>query len=211
MFMGFSITERIQRETPGALLPFVAFCVALNLTAGQLTALLKIPLYLDAVGTVLLAVLCGPWVASIAGAASNLLAGAFGNPTMIFFIPVMVAIAVFSSFVARRGWFRTWYLVVGGGIVQGIIAALISAPISAYLFSGVTLGGTDLLVIFFRSMGHSLLDSVFYQGLSSDPIDKTITYLIAYFLVMNIPRRLLQKFPGHIHLVKSAPQQTHEG
>ncbi len=205
--MGFSLANAIKREVPGNMLPFVGFCIALNVTAGYLTALIKLPLYLDAIGTVLLAALCGPWIAAIAGSISNLLFGALGNPTMIFFIPTMIAIALFSSAVARWGWFRRWYLVVLGGILQGVVAAVISAPISAYLFSGVTLGGTDFLVIYFRSMGNSILDSVLYQGLSSDPVDKTITYLIVFSLLMNLPRRILQKFPRHSNIIR--PSSSH--
>jgi energy-coupling factor transport system substrate-specific component len=190
------IRQRIADEMTGAALPFVAFCIALNLTAGQITAALKIPLYLDSIGTILVAVLVGPWSAIICGSAANLLAAAFGNPSMIFFIPVVVVIGAFTGFLARRGWFRKWYLVVIGGILQGVLAALVSAPISAYVFGGVMMAGTDFLVLYFRSVGHDLLNSVVYQGLSSDPADKLVSYLIVFFLTKNLPQRLLSRLRG---------------
>lgn len=180
----------------GAALPFVAFCIALNLTAGQITAALKIPLYLDSIGTILVAVLVGPWSAVICGSAANLLAAAFGNPSMIFFIPVVAVIGAFSGFLARRGWFRKWYLVVIGGVLQGILAALVSAPISAYVFGGVMMAGTDFLVLYFRSVGNTLLNSVVYQGLTSDPADKLVSFVIVFFLTKNLPQRLLSRLRG---------------
>lgn len=180
----------------GAALPFVAFCIALNLTAGQITASLKIPLYLDSIGTILVAVLIGPWSAIICGTAANLLAAAFGNPSMIFFIPVVIVIGTFTGFLARRGWFRKWYLVVIGGVLQGVLAALVSAPISAYVFGGVMMAGTDFLVLYFRSVGNNLLNSVLYQGLSSDPADKLVSFLIVFFLTKNLPQRLLSRLRG---------------
>ena len=79
-----SVRQKIAEEMTGAALPFVAFCIALNLTVGQITAALKIPLYLDSIGTVLVAVLVGPWSAVIAGSFANLLASAFGNPSMMY-------------------------------------------------------------------------------------------------------------------------------
>lgn len=191
-----TLRKQITDETSGVGLPFIGFCIALNLTVGQITAGLKIPLYLDSMGTILVAVLIGPWSAVLTGSTANILAAALGNPTMMFFIPVVVVIALFTSFIARLGWFRRWYLVIFGGILQGIFAALASAPISAYLFSGVTLGGTDFLVLYFRSIGNSILESVFYQGLSSDPVDKTLSYLIVYFLLKNLPTTLLARFRG---------------
>jgi len=190
------IRQRIAEEMTGAALPFVAFCIALNLTAGQITAALKIPLYLDSIGTILVAVLVGPWSAVICGSAANLLAAAFGNPSMIFFIPVVAVIGAFSGFLARKAWFRKWYLVVIGGILQGILAAIVSAPISAYLFGGVMMAGTDFLVLYFRSVGNTLLNSVIYQGLASDPADKLVSFLIVFFLTKNLPQRLLSRLRG---------------
>ncbi len=207
-----SIREQFNNEIAGAGLPFVAFCVALNLTMGQLTTALKLPLYLDAVGTVLVAVLCGPWSAILAGSLSNILASALGSPAMIFFIPVMVVIGSFTGFIAARGWFRSWPLVVLGGLLQGILAAAASAPIAAYLFGGVMLAGTDLLVLYFRSVGNTLLESVFFQGLSSDPVDKTVTYLIVFLLSRNLPVRLLQRFKGGSNvLTRSTIQRLYAG
>ena len=191
-----NIWSRFLKEIEGAGLPFLAFCVALNLSIGQLTAALKIPLYLDSLGTVLVAVLCGPWSAIVAGSLANLLASILGNPTMMFFIPVVAVIGAFSGFVARRGWFRNAALVVIGGILQGLLAAVVSAPIAAYLFGGVMLAGTDFLVLYFRSIGNTLLQSVFYQGLTSDPVDKTITYLLVFLLLRGFPSRLIQRFHG---------------
>jgi len=194
--MSSSIRRKIAEELTGPALPFVAFCIALNLTAGQLTSALKIPLYLDSIGTILVAVLIGPWSAVFCGSAANLLAAAFGNPTMMFFIPVVAVIGAFTGIVARLGWFRKWYLVCLGGIIQGILAALVSAPISAYLFSGVMMAGTDFLVLYFRSMGNTLMDSVLYQGLASDPADKLVSYVIVFLLVKNLPQRLLARLHG---------------
>ena len=191
-----SIRQRIAEEMTGAALPFLAFCIALNLTAGQITAALKIPLYLDSIGTILVAVLVGPWSAVICGSTANLLAAAFGNPTMIFFIPVVAVIGAFSGFLARKGWFRKWYLVVIGGSMQGVLAAIVSAPISAYLFGGVMMAGTDFLVLYFRSVGNTLLNSVIYQGLASDPVDKLVSFLIVFFLTKNLPQRLLSRLRG---------------
>lgn len=198
--MSLSIRQRIADEMSGAALPFVAFCIALNLTVGQITAALKIPLYLDSIGTILVAVLVGPWSAVICGSAANLLAAALGNPSMIFFIPVVAVIGAFTGFLARRGWFRKWYLVALGGLLQGILAAIVSAPISAYLFSGIMMAGTDFVVLYFRSVGNTILNSVLYQGLTSDPADKLVSYFIVFFLTKNLPQRLISRLRGASNL-----------
>lgn len=201
-----SIRRQILEEISGPALPFLAFCIALNLTVGQITGALKLPIYLDSIGTVLIAVLIGPWSGIIAGVLSNLLASAMGSPSMVFFAPVMIVIGGFTGFIAKRGWFKKWYLVVLGSIFQGILAGAMSAPISAYLFGGVMMAGTDFLVLYFRSTGNSLLDSVIFQGLISDPADKIITYLVVFFLTRNLPRRLVARFRGSSNILNSDPQ-----
>ena len=201
--MAMSFRQRIAEELTGPALSFVAFCIALNLTVGQVTAALKIPLYLDSIGTILVAVLVGPWSAVLCGSAANILAAAFGNPTMMFFIPVVVVIGAFTGIIAKLGWFRKWYLVCLGGVLQGILAALVSAPISAYLFSGVMMAGTDFLVLYYRSLGNTLMNSVLFQGLASDPADKLASYLIVFLLIRNLPQRLLARLHGAAHFRKS--------
>jgi energy-coupling factor transport system substrate-specific component len=198
-----TLRDRIRSELVGPAIPFIAFAVALNLTVGQITIALKIPLYLDSIGTILAAVLIGPYAAIIAGSLANIMAAAVGNPTMMFFIPVVIAIGAFTGFVAKKGWFKRWYLCVVGGILQGVVAATISAPISTYLFGGTMMAGTDALVYFFRSMGNTILTSVFYQGLTSDPVDKTVSYLIVFLILRNLPLRLASRFQGAGNILHS--------
>jgi energy-coupling factor transport system substrate-specific component len=195
-----SIRERIRAELGGTAIPLMAFGVAMNLSVGQITFALKLPVYLDSIGTVLTAVLCGPWAAALTGSLSNILASAFGNPAMMFFIPVVILIGVFTAFLARRGWFRHLPLVILGGVLQGVLAALASAPISSMLFGGTMMAGTDFLVIFFRSLGNDVFYSTLYQGLASDPLDKAITYLLVFLTIRNLPTRIRSRFPAATHL-----------
>ncbi len=191
-----SIRQRIREEFTGPSVPFIAFGIALNLTVGQIVSVLRIPLYLDSIGTILVAVLVGPFAGIITGAFANVMAAAVGNPTSMFFIPVVVVIGGVSGILATLGWFKQWYLCVLGGILQGILAAVASAPISAYLFGGTTMSGMDAVVYYFRSTGHNILTSTFYQGLASDPVDKTVSYLLVFLVLKNLPLRLVNKFRG---------------
>ena len=61
-----------------------------------------------------------------------------------------------------------------------MLSALIAAPIAALVFGGVTGSGTDLLVAAFQQAGSDLQTAVLQQSLISDPIDKTITFLVVF-------------------------------
>ncbi|MEO7230670.1 MAG: hypothetical protein ABIZ30_08785, partial [Candidatus Limnocylindrales bacterium] len=98
---------------------------------------------------------------------------------------VLVAVVVVSW--ARRGEHARLFPVWVGGFTTGLVAALIAAPIAAGVFGGVTGGGTDALVALFRTLGLSVFQSAFAQGLTSDPLDKTISYTIVFAIVTALP------------------------
>jgi hypothetical protein len=81
------------------------------------------------------------------------------------------------------------------GLVVGIVSALISFPISAIVFGGVTGSGTDLLVAAFQQAGDDLATAVLKQGLLSDPIDKTVTFFIVFAILGALSRRFVARFP----------------
>ena len=88
---------------------------------------------------------------------------------------------------ARRGEHARFFPVWVGGATTGIVAALIAAPIAAGVFGGVTGGGTDLLVALFRTLGLGVFGSVLAQGLTSDPLDKTISFTLVFIILTALP------------------------
>jgi energy-coupling factor transport system substrate-specific component len=82
-----------------------------------------------------------------------------------------------------------------GGLGCGILSALISAPISAVVFGGVTGSGSDLLVAAFQQAGSDLQTAVLQQGLLQDPIDKTIEFFLAFIILQTLSRRFVARFP----------------
>src|ERR671924_2348482 len=55
--------------------------IAINMAVGQIVATLRLPVFLDSIGTVLVGVLCGPWAGALTGALSNFVIGMLTNPT----------------------------------------------------------------------------------------------------------------------------------
>ena len=88
---------------------------------------------------------------------------------------------------AKRGENARLFPVWVGGLTTGLVAAAISAPIAAGVFGGVTGAGTDALVALFRTLGLNVFQSAFAQGLTSDPLDKTISYTVVYAILVALP------------------------
>ncbi|MCI0397210.1 MAG: ECF transporter S component [Chloroflexi bacterium] len=188
--------ERIKQDFNTLTIVMIPVAIAINIAIGQLIFALKIPLYLDSIGTVLVAVLAGPWVGALTGLLSNLVWGLSGlNVTYAPFATVAAIIGLVAGLFAEIGWFRRWWRVAIAGLITGLIAAIVSAPISAYVFGGVTGAGTDAVVAIFRGMGFGILPAAFAQGVTSDPLDKLVTFLVVWLIVRGLPARFRDRFP----------------
>jgi energy-coupling factor transport system substrate-specific component len=201
-----SDTRQIPLSANSVRLALAILCIAVNVGVGSLVHLVKAPVYLDAIGTIAFAFLYRGtgwqgfvWAAAV-GAISFLLVGLILNPVAIWFVPVQVAIAAYAYYLAGpllgaelesskirlAGYVRIVLLGLGLGLVAGII----SAPIIAYVFGGLTGAGASLITAFLLKAGETLFTSVLASGLASEPLDKLLQLGLAVVLVHSTPRRV---------------------
>ncbi|MBO9381470.1 MAG: ECF transporter S component [Roseiflexus sp.] len=176
-------------------LALIPIAIAINVALGQLVqSVLKLPIYLDSIGTVLVGILLGPLAGAITGLLANIIWGLTLAPAALPFAAVAAVIGLIAGYAGQYGAAQSWWKMALFGVLTGIVAAAISAPIATYVFGGVTGGGTDVLVAMFQSLGASVLGASFAQGAVSDPLDKTITYLVVWAIISASPKRLLARF-----------------
>jgi len=188
--------DNIRKEFSTIALVMIPVAIAINIVVGQIVYALKIPLYLDSAGTVLVGVLAGPWAGALTGLLTNLVWGLSGlNALYAPFASVAAVIGLLAGLFSQAEWFRNWWKVILAGVITGLVASILSAPISAYVFGGVTGSGTDVVVAFFRGIGFGILPASFAQGVSSDPLDKAITFLVVWLIIRALPKRFLARFP----------------
>jgi energy-coupling factor transport system substrate-specific component len=192
------------------LLGIAGLCVALNVGLGSTANLIKLPIYLDAIGTIACALLAGQlgWrgflLSALVGTISFTISGLLLTPAVLWFIPTQVAIAAYAFYVARPVLknklgssslhLSTIWQVIMLGIGLGIVAGVISAPIIAYVFGGITGSGPSVIVALLLKAGTNLMNSVLASGLASEPIDKTVQLAAAVILVRATPARIRRLF-----------------
>lgn len=180
-----------NRELTLALIPLG---IGINIGVGALMFALKLPIYLDAIGTILITILLGWRAGIITGVLSFVLTSILINPLAIYFIGTQAAIAIYIHWVAQRGGFSNLFKTILSGIGLGIVSAIISAPVIVYLFGGITGNGPSLIVAYLVASGKTILKSVILSGLSIEPIDKTLQCLLALFILKSLPQRTLRSF-----------------
>lgn len=174
----------------------MAVAIAINIGGGQVPRMVGLPLYLDSIGTVLVGVLVGPWAGAITGFLANVVWTLTGlYPQAIAWAGVAAIIGALAGVFGQSGWLKEWWKAVLAGLITGVVAAILSAPIAAYVFGGVTgSAGTDAIVAAFRASGYDALFSNVAQGTMSDPLDKAITFLIVWAILLALPQRLKARF-----------------
>jgi energy-coupling factor transport system substrate-specific component len=127
-----SITSQFSTRT----IVLIPIAIAINIILGQtVAAALKIPIYLDSIGTILVGVLAGPIAGAITGGLANLiwtyvLPAPFHSDYAAPFFIVAVEIGLLAGVFGRLGFFRSrpntpWsQLGIGAAIVIVIIAII---------------------------------------------------------------------------------------
>lgn len=191
-------TNPCQRNLPTLALALIPRAVALNLALGAVVAALKLPLFLDSVGTILVAALAGPVAGAVTGLLSNAVLGLLSSPIFFAFMPVTVVIGVLAGLAARLGVFRSAWVAAPAGAVIGVAAAVAAVPIVIALFGGVTASGTGIATVALRAAGLSLAASAAIAGAASDIVDKAVSCVLVALVIARLPRRIALRFaPEH--------------
>lgn len=177
-------------------LSFLAFCAALNVGIGAIVGIIKLPIYLDSIGTVIAAALGGWLYGATVGVLAVIIAAVAITPTAPAYAGTAIVIALCASILVKYGFLRATAMTVIGGLVIGVASAIASAPVTTYLYGGVSLAGADAVTAFFKAMGNTLIESVILGGLATDPVDKIATSIIALAILKTLPKRLFQRFPN---------------
>ena len=265
----------LSRQFSTRVIVLMPIAIAINIAVGYtVQTVLKLPIYMDSIGTILVGVLAGPIAGALTGILANVIwqyapgigggsigpfavtAGVIGlwgylgvyrprpasgmqlygavivgvaiililawriytspvyggDPStggygagvyaVIVAIGVIAAVAVGGFILLRRDAAGAWVAVAGA--VTGIIAAIVSAPIAAYLFGGVTGSGVDVIVAALRQGGADVFNASLGQGFFSDPIDKTITSFVVFIVLSSLSTRVIARFPLGERIVDTA-------
>lgn len=167
--------------------------VAVNFVGGQLAGLLKLPVYMDTIGTIFTGMLCGPWVGAVTGCLTNIVIG-IADPTGFPFIPVSVVLGLVSGFLSRKNMFGNWWKCVISAFILGISSTIVSAPIVVLVYGGVTGAGTSLLTATALAAGANIWEAVIGTAGIFTVIDRIIALVISILVIRVIPARTLVKF-----------------
>jgi energy-coupling factor transport system substrate-specific component len=187
--------EKIKNNFNTQTWVLIPIAIAINIAMGQIVLVLKLPVYLDSIGTILVAVLSGPWAGALTGALSNIIWGIAIDPGALPWWPVAAMIGYMAGRMAQWGFFKSWWKVVVTGFVVALTAAIVSTPIGVYLFGGITASGSSFITAYLLQTGAGVWEAVFSTNFLVEPVDKITTAMIAFAIVLGLPKRTIGGYP----------------
>lgn len=189
--------KRIFRtELNTAIVVLIPACIGINYLGKLFATLLKLPLWLDSIGTCIGASLGGPIIGAICGAANNLIYGlTTGNNITLIYALASVGIGIGVGIMARLGCMKTFPRAILTSIVGGMCAVCISTPLNI-LFWGGTTGNVwgDALFAFTQAKGYSTFFGSFLDEVVVDVPDKALTLVIVFVILSGLPQKLVQLY-----------------
>lgn len=180
---------------PVRTIAFIPIALVLNIVVGEIVGSIGIPLYVDAVGTILVAALAGPLMGLATGTLSSVVWGLI-NPAALPFAAASALTGGLGGWLISRGALRRWWTLALSGAVVGVVCGMVAAPVAAFVYGGTAGVGTGALVSAFRAMGNSLLASVTLQSFVSDPLDKILVFALVRQAIAALPRRTVAQLRG---------------
>ncbi|GMQ74629.1 ECF transporter S component [Tetragenococcus halophilus] len=166
--------------------------VALNFVTSQVVQVLRIPIHLDTVGTIIVSMIAGPWVGATTGLTTNLVTS-LTNPTSIFFAPVSISVGIIIGFSSKYRLFNNIIKTILLGFIIALTSVIIGSFISVIVFGGATGKSIDAVTGLLLVTTQDIWKSVLSSSLLINSIDKILSVLIGYFMVKKMSNRYLSK------------------
>lgn len=187
-------TEGKRAKKAVALILLCGCGVFFNMFGSWISAKTGIPLYLDTLGTVPVAVIGGYMPGMATSVISMLLKGAV-DPPSIYYSVLNVMIALASSFFADRKWLKKFRGIFGLCILLSVIGGMLGSVLTwiLYGFGGesVTSGAA---FFFYEKIGMNAQASQFIADYLIDLVDKTISVVFMLILVKILPEKLKEYY-----------------
>lgn len=160
----------------------IAFAICINFVGGQIALFLKLPIYLDSIGTVFVASILGPFYGMLPNLLSGLLMGMTVDVYSLYYAPVGIVLGFVTGLVYRKWQPKKWSI-LPAAVVITLPSTLISSCITAFLFGGITSSGSSILVQILSKTPLGMVESCFIVQFITDYADRVLCLAVSAVLI----------------------------
>ena len=168
----------------------VALAIVINIVGSYIALGFHLPIYLDSIGTIMTAILLGPFYGLFPGVLSALITGMTSDIYALYYMPVGIVLGVMTGFVFQKN--KTNKLFVKAFCIS-VPASLISACITATVFGGITSSGSTMLVQLLAKTPVGLTLSCLIVQFFTDYFDRLLSLWLVFSVIKKLPDSLIKK------------------
>jgi energy-coupling factor transport system substrate-specific component len=189
-----SFFDRVKANFTTTALVMIPILAGINLVGGWLASTLKLPIFLDMIGTILAAALAGPWVAAVVGLLTNVFLALVANPVYLPYALVSITVGLLTGYMVQKGLFRNWGGVAITWIANTLASVIVASAITIWVFGGATgATGTSFLTAYLIATGTKIFASVVTSQFIFTLLDRAIAYVVAFLVLQRIPSRFVSQ------------------
>lgn len=183
-------------KSPARLISFISIAIAINLVGANLALFLRLPIYLDTIGTLLIAVILGPWYAASTAFLSALINWMTTDIFSLYYSPVAIVVAIITGFLIKRNCKPSSLL--WKSLIISLPGTIIASVITVILFKGITSSGSSIIAQFLHGIGLDMTSSLILVQVGTDYMDRLISLILVFstitLLKKHSPNLINQRF-----------------
>ena len=188
-----SFVDKIKKDFSLMAILLIPFAVAINFVGGSLALTLKLPVYLDSIGTFIVAMLAGPWVGAVTGALSLLVVSAT-DPTALPWTMLAAFMGAVVGIMARRGLFTKWWKIIVSILIIVVMSVLAVVAIRYVVFGGFSSHVSSVIAASLIAAGSPFWLAQMASSFVLELPDKILTVLVSVLVIRSLSARYLLKF-----------------
>lgn len=154
-----------------------ALGILINIVAPFIAMSFKLPIYMDSIGTVLVAAILGARYGILTGVLGSLISGVTFDIYSLYYFPVQILTATMTSYVFKHEHLLKHTCL--SGFLISFPTALASSLVTAFVFKGLTPSGSTYIIYGLAGMGLNLTLSCFIGQIFTEYCDKLLALIIA--------------------------------
>ncbi|HFZ9508942.1 TPA: ECF transporter S component [Streptococcus agalactiae] len=183
-------------KSPDRLISFISIAIAINLVGANLALFLRLPIYLDTIGTLLIAVILGPWYAASTAFLSALINWMTTDIFSLYYSPVAIVVAIITGILIKRNCKPSSLL--WKSLIISLPGTIIASVITVILFKGITSSGSSIIAQFLHGIGLDMTSSLILVQVGTDYMDRLISLILVFstitLLKKHSPNLINQRF-----------------
>ncbi|MCM1181757.1 MAG: ECF transporter S component [Roseburia sp.] len=187
-----------------ATIVLIPVCIGINYLGKLIASLLKLPLWLDSIGTCIGAVLGGPIIGGVCGAINNLIYGfTTGDSITLIYALSSLGIGIAVGIMARCGFMKSFAKALLTACAAGLAAVVISTPLNIIFWGGTT-GNVWGDAVFAATQAANMPVALgsFLDEVVVDVPDKLLTLIIVFLIIKALPGKLTSLYEAGTEVEK---------